>query len=330
MLQLMESFDVFAPADYAKRGWSAQFTSYALGRYGVGQCMSIDVPTKKNLRSNSSASVFMQTGFKTALTSGEVVVFQGYQGGSTQYTITYVFGANVFRLYRGNTTDTLVATSSSVPVGAGVWQALESNVVLHATTGSFTMKFNGTTICAATNLNTLATSTAILNAVGFGGGGLCTWDDFLCFDNAGLAPNNFQGDLRIDPIFPVSDGTHQDFSPSTGTVHYVLVDETVPNVVDEVHAAVTGNIDTYGMQPVAAGSQVIGVQVNMACYKDSAGVRTVAPVIRRGTADYVGTPQTPGASEAILSQIYETDPSTSSPFTLSNLNGAEFGVKLST
>ena len=154
-------------------------------------------------------------------------------------------------------------------------------------------------------------------------------DDFYMLDQSGSAPlNDFLGDCRIDTIYPSADGTYSDFTPSTGSTHYTLVDEATPNTTDYVSSSTVGNRDSYQFQDIAALSAqtIYGVQVNAAIVKDDAGARSAATFVRSGSSNSDGAGVGLSTSQTYISQIFTTDPNTGAAWTESAVNAAQFGT----
>jgi hypothetical protein len=62
--------------------------------------------------------------------------------------------------------------------------------------------------------------------------------------------------------------------------------------------------------------------------KDDAGTRKVAPLFRISSTDYVGSDDTLSTSYQYFGQIYENSPATSAAWSISEINNAEIGLKL--
>lgn len=330
MVLLMEGFDLIAPSDASKRGWDA-IAGMGTGRFGTGQSVATSAPITKALKQASTNTAILQHGYKPVAQTAPVTLFWGYQGGSVQFVLTYDPSASAFKFYRGDSaTGTLIAVSDVVSMTVGAWHFLELAVVMHASTGSMALNLDTVTVFTASALNTLATGTTNIDRAGFGGGASADlFDDFVVLDTSGSAPLNASiGDAAIDPHYPTADGAHHAFTPSSGTTHFDKVDESTPSAVDFVSSGLTNDIDTFAVGDVSTDSTILAVQVSMCVAKDASGARTVAPVIRQGSTDYVGTSQSPLVSQSFLTQIYETNPATSAPFTPTNFNADEFGIKV--
>lgn len=153
-------------------------------------------------------------------------------------------------------------------------------------------------------------------------------DDVYVCDSAGSTNNDFLGDVRVDTLYPTSDGNYSQFTCSTGTTHYALVDETTPNTTDYNDGSTVGHRDSYGMGNLAAltSQTVYGVQVNAAILKDDAGAKSASTMVRSGSTNGDGASAALGTSQVYVSQVYEQDPAATAAWTETTVNAMEAGV----
>ena len=159
-------------------------------------------------------------------------------------------------------------------------------------------------------------------------GGSTYIDDFYVCDQTGSVNNDFLGDVRVDTLLPNGEGTHLDYTPSTGTTHYTLVDETAPNTTDYNESGTAGHRDSYQMTNLTAASGGIkGVQVLAAALKDDVGARSIKVGVRSGGTTTVGTTQALATTQAYYTAVHETDPATTAAWTESGINAVESAVE---
>lgn len=229
--------------------------------------------------------------------------------------------------------------TSVAALSLSTWYYLEWKVTIadSISAGSCKVRLNGVDIITvATSQDTKNTANSSANQVELGPGGVgvgsldMRFDDFYLCDQSGSTNNDFLGDCRIDTIYPTSDGTYSQFTPSTGSTHYTLVDETTPNTSDYNDGATVGDRDSYGMGNLSAltSQTVYGVQVNAAILKDDAGSKSAATFVRSSGTNGDGASSALGTSQVYLSQIFETDPNGSIAWTESSVNAMEAGVKV--
>jgi hypothetical protein len=153
-------------------------------------------------------------------------------------------------------------------------------------------------------------------------------------DGSGATNNDYLGDIRVECLFPNGDGASSAFVGSDGNSvnNYLLVDETVPNDdTDYVQGTVVGDKDTYAYQDLTttAGS-VYGVNIIPRHRKADAGGRTAVTVGRESG----GTEADSSAITILDSYIYNYDIRETKPsggaWSISEVNGAQFGMKVNT
>ena len=156
------------------------------------------------------------------------------------------------------------------------------------------------------------------------------FEDFYVCDDVGSIANSLLGDCRVELQLPDGAGNSTDWTPSTGS-NYQCVDETAPNSdTDYVSNRTAGDHDSYTFDDiVTVDGEIYAVQTNMFARKNDAGTRQIKSLIRSGGSDYAtGTTHTLIDSYKYYPDIYEHDPDTSSAWTISGVNAAEFGPKL--
>lgn len=259
-------------------------------------------------------------------------IFYVLASGTTQ-VYAVLNSSGTISVYRASTTTGVLLGTTSAALSAGVVTYIEISVLIDNSAGTVSVRFNGAEVLALTSQDTLNTS-ATWTEIGIGhlcaGNTGISWDydDLYCLDGSGGAPWNARlGDSRVDAGLPTAAGTTTGWTPSAGA-NYQCVDETAPNDdTDYTSASTVGLTDTYVVPDAPSTGVIQGVQVNIACKKMDAGSASVAPVVRIGSTDYVGTAQNPGTTYAYLRSVYATSPATATGWTVAEFNGAEFGYQ---
>jgi hypothetical protein len=136
------------------------------------------------------------------------------------------------------------------------------------------------------------------------------------------------GDITINTIYPDANGTNRDFTPSTGTDDYAVVDETPATVSDYVASSTSADKVTLGVSTGATTKQVYGVAVNTWAGVDTPGVQNIKHVVRSNGADYLSPTAMPLGDTAHNNQsFWITDPGTAASWTIAGVNAAEFGIR---
>jgi hypothetical protein len=228
--------------------------------------------------------------------------------------------------------DTLLATGTTV-LTSNTWYYVELKFTINGSTGVVELHLNGATEIASTgSLNTKATANVQWNGFGIAGSNnSAKYDDIYALDTSTGTNTTFLGDVRVIPVYPAAAGFYGDWTPNGGT-NVGCVDGMFEDGDSTFNMSATANnIDSYEMQdlPVASGSTVYAVQPIIVGRKDAGAARTIAPLLRIGGADYVGTTQSLGTSYAFLTQIYDTEPVGGTPaWSVTDVNAMEGGYKL--
>lgn len=228
----------------------------------------------------------------------------------------------------------VVLATSTAKITAGTYAYIEVKFVIHDTAGSIEVRKDGATILLVTNVDTQQTATAFADLIIFpntNGSEAVTldYDDMYVCDASGTFNNNFLGDIRIDTTFPNGAGNSSQWLPSAGSNYQNVDDDPSNDDTDYNIGSVVGVKDTYAFPDITpTAGNVVAVATNITVRKDDASAHSVRDVIRRSAADYGGNTIALTNSYAMLTQIHETDPSTSAAWTIANINAAEFGVEL--
>lgn len=236
----------------------------------------------------------------------------------------------------------------------GNWYYIEVKVKISTTTGSVRVRVSGVDDIVLNNVNThgdeSVTSADTIDSIvwltDLSQGGAVTYttvggytiscnvtnngpvyDDIYICDTTGTYNNDFMGELYVQTIFANGAGGHTQWTASSGTNFSTVNEVGVNDDTNYVSTSTTNNIDTYTFGDLTIQG-VLAVNVNMISRMDDAGPHSIAPVVRIASTDYVGTAQSTTSSYANLPQIYETNPNTGNAWSVSDVNGAEFGIKM--
>lgn len=154
-------------------------------------------------------------------------------------------------------------------------------------------------------------------------------DDLYVADTTGGVNDDFLGDLVVETLYPISDGTYTDWTVDIGGLHWPRVSEyLIDSDASYVHTTTVGAKDTYGIgNPVLANTPVYGTQLNLGVRKNDAGTRVIEPVIRQAGVDHIGPLSAVTAGYTFHSWLRDTDP-TGNPWTYTTVNTDEYGIEL--
>jgi hypothetical protein len=343
-LLFVDGFDHYATADCTKKydvvettGATFSINSTA-GRRGTGGFVAraSSGASASRLIKNIPNSEILIAGFAfktTVAPTANSVFFRFSDGNNLQGgliltpTLDIVLANNAGALPGGT-------SSTTIALNTFVYIEVKFKFADSISTGDCVLRINGVEVANATSGDTQLTANAYANRAGLGltnAGGFAhtvTFDDFYICDTTGSTNNSFLGDCRVDTLRPDADGFYLDGTPSTGSDHYVLVDETTPNTSDYIDLAAIGDRDSYGFENLTPLSTrvVYGVQANAALAKDDGGTRLAGVFARSGTTDADKGEVALSTDYLYTSAVFETDPNTGTGWTQTSVNDAEFGV----
>lgn len=217
------------------------------------------------------------------------------------------------------------------------WYFIAYKTVVNDTTGSYVVEVDGVEVLNVTGTDTREGGNGICDTVqiagaasgdnGFDIGGLIAWDD-----QGGNVTDFPSHPIVFHSIHPDGDGDDEDWSTSSGTDSYALVNETAPHDDDSdyIEDSTSSNrtLFTYENIPTAH-TGILGIAINTVVRETDASDFTLINTVKSNGTLY------PEAAQAIAGQTYENipnvldqDPDTSSGWTVANLNSAQFGVEV--
>lgn len=218
------------------------------------------------------------------------------------------------------------------------WTYIEVKIVV-GTSGTVQVKINGATeISTATGnfgtsnidhlsiRNDTSNSTTALQQ---------DFDDLYVIDPSVGTDNDFLCTPTITPhittVYPNADGAHSQWTPNSGSTHYTRVDENAPGPDGDtsyVSDNTVGDRDSYAFGDLSGTvNDIIAVKARAYARGDVAG-RSIGLVARPGSTDHDGASQAITTSYAMYSEIWETNPDTGVAWAESEVNAAEFGIKV--
>lgn len=271
--------------------------------------------------------------FETSpIAAGGGISLWGDTGATQHITVTFGPSGEIY-VRRGNAGGTILLQSDPGLISTNIWYYIELKATLSDTVGTAEVKVNGASVIAGTGLDTKNAGTATVfdtvRLTGCNNNSDTRYDDFYLLNGDGTSPNDYLGDSKVELLLPTSDGTTTDWSLSTGTTHWELVDETPPNTTDYVFSNVDGEIDLVNIADLSTATATVhGVQWGIYAAKSDAGARSVRRVLRTGAANYTGSDRALGTGYINYRELFVTDPATAAAWTASNVNALQVGVEV--
>lgn len=334
-LRFIDSFDHYATADISQKYSDSTFPSISSGNGRRGtSCLRLGgTPNYVTRVLGAHATWIVGFAFKVGALPGSYLAFLLFNDSSTAHVDIRLGADGTLRATRNGTT---LATSTNA-LSASTYYYIEVKVTIDDSAGAVEVRVNGSStnwinITSQDTRNAGNASANVIRLQGMNGTSSADFEDLYICDGSGSINNDFLGDVRVDCYLPNGNGNSSQLvgSDSNSTDNYQLVDETSQNGdSDYVQSATVNNKDTYTVADMShTPTNIFGTQLNMIAKKDDSGTRSICSVCRSGGTDYDGDTQALGTTYVDYRQIRETDPATSSAWTRSNLNSAEFGVKV--
>lgn len=235
----------------------------------------------------------------------------------------------------GVATGAVLLATGNISVSTLQFVHLQVKVFFHDTAGACEVRINGVedTGLTLTAADTQAQTTNTASVVILKSPCSSTFNDdlYIRYATSGSAAEagGFLGDLSIKPYYPDADGTYTQMTPSTGTSHFALVDETSPNTTDYVSSGTALQKDSFTFQDSAETSVIVAVQLSSYCYKVDSGFRGIDLFAISGATEDFNGYNNVSTTEKYVSRTWMQDPNTSADWTQTNRNNAEFGVRIS-
>lgn len=355
-LERVEGFDHFSTGNMAQKGWSVPSAgNMAAGRFGgqawntfnsgnvwlpfpLGSLVTRYIGLAFNHGGVASNTVANGTNllWLCDVTSGTPAL----NGSNTQLQLKVVNGfiQAVCGSIDGNgSAGTILGTASTGPtIIVGNWYYLE---ILLTVGGSGSLIVNlwsgggSTTVLNLSGVTTQHTANATFNGIWLNGTANnvnTQYDDMYVNTPAGTVNNGFLGEVRVQTIYPVTDGHASQWTPNTGSGNASKVNETlVDDDTTYVTSATPGQLDAYNHAAIATQGVIFGVQSNVTARKDDAGTRSVAFDFYDGLTDYINS-NAHGLQSSYQDflDIYETDPANGLPWTIAGFNAKQIGVSM--
>lgn len=242
-------------------------------------------------------------------------------------------------LYRGAT----LMSETGSDFATDTWYYIElKTTVRTGTNGSYELRVNEVTKFSASSINLANAGSDGANK--FYWGYTTAWsnrlDDVYILDDQGSINNSWLGDSQVEGIHPIQDGDDSDWTPSTGSDNYAMVDDpqSAYNITDYVTGDTAAERDLYEFGNIQELSGTIrGIAVINFGALDQAGSRTFKNKYKTDGGGTLydlpsnGSPEQHAVSStgfAGFMTIAEENPDTTTNWTTTDLNNAQFGIEM--
>ena len=230
--------------------------------------------------------------------------------------------------------NTLLATTANPVLATNTWHYLEAKVVCHDTTGSYEVRLDGQTILSGSSVDTRGTGDSRYALFQLQNYYQCIDDIYIC-DTDGTINNDFLGRVVIEGILPNADGDSTDWTPASGSDNYAMVDDIPPDDdTSYVESGTEGDEDLYDYADLSTITMetILGLQINTDVRLNAvSGDIDLYQTVKSDSTSSDGAPTNIASDDyEVATRILETDPDTSSAWTVSGVNAAQFGIKVGT
>ena len=307
------------------------------GRIG-GKCMWVNTVSSafETPQFSNQATWTVGFGYKQDGMGGMGDACQIRDASASQIQIDVVVGtAGEIWVFRGASQVNLIGVTRGANLRPGVWAYIEIQTTINNTTGTVIIRVNGNTVLNLTGQNTRGNSNNFASSVRFTGnatgGSNSYFDDIYICDGSGSNNTTFLGPQKVVAILPSADNGSQQWSTSSGSTHFSLVNENPPDdSTTYVQDTVSGHVDLwdYANTPSTIAN-IKGVQVNTVFEDtDATAFSLVERCVSGATTSDASSVAGTNGTFKVAAFVLETDPNTSALWTQSNLDAAQFGVKV--
>lgn len=353
-LRVIDGFDYYPSSGLsliaAAQGWTGSTGSIirsSNNAFGYGYSMGIssfsnNTVIQRSLRGRYTSTCVM--GMRMYVPSSGPgyslsVVDSLTTGPNRQWRLHFLETGNI-DLYTGN--NVLTARTDVGSYTPGKWFYLEIKWTPAITGGTFEVKINTVPILSLPSVQTaygtlVGVTTRGCDLVEFWkstiGGALNTWawDDFYFLDDAGTVNNDYLGNVRVQYLAPVSNGTVQWAIGGTdpAATNWQSVLNTALDDTQYVYDSVVNDRDLYNINPILNTPGVRGIEITGSYRQDDATQRFVSNSLKTATGfSSYGVSHAINQSYTFYPDIYELNPETGVAFTGAEVNTMQIGPRV--
>lgn len=313
------------------KGWCLERDIYAGRTDGYSMCPTASQHTYCTIGNNDATKTM---GFALQLTNSSAwdhfYLYLG-DGPNSPHIKVFLNSSQKLDFYLGST----LKQSGTTTLSLNTWYYIEIKSTIDNSNGSYELKIDGITEYSDSGIDTKYLGDANWNRLDFyvssgPASGDILVDDLYVTDSSGSVNTGFLGDTHIETLFPNSDAGTNQWTTSTGTDHYALVDDNPMDDSSYLEDDTSGNRELFDMDSLTGSGSIVATVSNVTYAVTDAEVINIKPVIKSGTTT------TTGSSSVIAStdwskqvEIYEEDPDTTSAWTKTAVNAAQFGFEVS-
>jgi hypothetical protein len=213
----------------------------------------------------------------------------------------------------------------SSPIPIGTWVFLEFEITIDNSSGSCKIYMNGDSILDLSSIDTQVATTGQISSISIIPVENACFDNiYICDDSDG--PPTRLGPLYIEELLPIADIT-TDWTPSTGTDHFAIVNSF--NDSTYLTSMTMNNSDVFGFEDLTyIDSNIQGAMQLTRVGIDPLGLRELEYGCYSGANSNAGLVNLVSPIFESIIHTYTVDPNTSNAWTVTGINMATFGIKV--
>lgn len=277
-------------------------------------------------------------GLPSVSTDSQNIIFS--DGGNTPQLTFRIATTGAIEVYRGAERSGTLLGTSTVCLTANAWHHIEWKILASQTVGTVEIRVNGAVVLSLTGQDTCATANVSFDQMAVGcnrssssGGTTGTeaaasyWKDFVVWDAAGSINNDFFGPCLVKACRPDAD-TSFNWTASTGSTGYTLIDETSPNDADYISADVTQTTQSeFGVENLPVDvTTVRGMILMSRMWASDGGDCKVQMGVKSNGDQGLGTDRQITVAPTYWKDVIETSPDTGVQFTPTEFNSMTFTI----
>lgn len=254
-------------------------------------------------------------------------------GVTTQHLTIYALTDGSLKLYRGDSSGTLLGTTATGIITVATWYYLELHAIIDDTTGEYEIRVDGVNVLSATGVDTRNGGTnpeVTCVTVGRASTDRSYYDDLYIITGDGTGVSGFQNEITIEQIKPNGAGNYTQLTPTGSATNWQNVDDIPFSTTDYNSSPTAGTKDTYAYSNLTATTgTILGSVIHFAANKNLAGFKKGRRLIRISSTDYAGA-DTPSLSATVryFSEVLPESVATAAAWTISEVNGLEAGFEV--
>lgn len=218
--------------------------------------------------------------------------------------------------------------SGSVSAAAGEWHLVELYVKIDNAAGAIQTKIDGTADIDYSG-DTQPGTSADGDSVQMIQGGAVADNPTSYLDDITIATGDWVGDVRYDAaLVPTADTVQKEWTPSTGSTNYSLVDELPPSDDDYVSTGSTGYTDLYEIADWTPANESYNIEFLvdwLRARKGTAADQQIRSVVKSGSTESSGGSISLSTTFTCYQRILTTDPDTSADWDTTGVNALQIG-----